>query len=120
VVSKQVTVPGNQAWTDAGVACEPGRTIELNASGVIAHDVGKEAGPDGDPNPDLRRFNLPGLRDANHGSLIASLDSKAPLTVVGSAATYQCQAAGQLFLGPNDGGLDNNSGQWTVTVTAPG
>ena len=25
--------------------------------------------------------------------------------------------AGKLYLGVNDVGLDNNSGQWTVTVT---
>jgi hypothetical protein len=42
------------------------------------------------------------------------------LTVVGSSATYDCAAVGELFLGPNDGGLDNNHGEWTVTVTPSG
>ncbi|MEP6650707.1 MAG: CHAT domain-containing protein [Lapillicoccus sp.] len=120
VVSKQVTVSGTQAWTDAGVACQPGKRIELNATGTVFHIAGKPAGPDGDPNPDLRKFNLPGLPDANHSALVASLDAKAPFTVIGSSATYQCQAAGELLFGPNDGGLDNNSGEWTVTVTPSG
>ena len=120
VASHQVTVPGTQAWTDAGVACEPGKSVTLAATGTVYHvgDVG--VGPDGDPNPDLRRFNLPGLPDANHSGLIARLDKKAHLTVVGSSATYDCAAAGELFLGPNDGGLDNNHGEWTVTVTPSG
>ena len=117
VVSKEVTVPGNTAWTDAGVACQPGKSIELNASGTVSHAPGAGVGPDGDTNTSVRQFNLSGLPDANHGALVASLDAKAPPTVVGASATYQCRAAGELFLGPNDAGVDNNSGQWTVTVT---
>jgi hypothetical protein len=49
--------------------------------------------------------------------LVASLDTQPPYTVIGSSATYTCAAAGELFLGPNDGGLDNNHGQWTVALT---
>jgi hypothetical protein len=120
VASHQVTVPGTQAWTDAGVACEPGKSVQLVATGTVYHDATHGVGADGDPNPDLRRFNLPGLPEANHSGLIASLDKKAPLTVVGSSATYNCAAAGELYLGPNDGGLDNNHGEWTVTVTPSG
>jgi CHAT domain len=120
VVSHRVTVPGNQSWTDAGVACEPGKSIQLVATGTVYHDPTNGVGPDGATNPDLRQFNLPGLADANHSALVASLDKKAPLTVVGSSATYDCAAAGELYLGPNDGGVDNNHGEWTVTVTLSG
>jgi hypothetical protein len=120
VVSKQVTVPGNTAWTDAGVACQPGKSIELNAHGTVFHAPGDGVGPDGDTRASVRQFNLSGLPDANHGALVASLDAKAPFTVIGGSATYQCQAAGELFLGPNDAGVDNNSGEWSVTVTPSG
>jgi hypothetical protein len=120
VVSRQVTVAGNQAWTDAGVACEPGKSIQLVATGTVYHDPASGVGPDGSTNPDPRQFNLPGLSDANHSALVASLDKKAPLTVVGSSATYDCSAAGELYLGPNDRGVDNNHGEWTVTVTTSG
>jgi len=120
VVSRQVTVAGYQAWTDAGVACEPGKSIQLVATGTVYHDPASGVGPDGSTNPDPRQFNLPGLSDANHSALVASLDKKAPLTVVGSSATYDCSAAGELYLGPNDRGVDNNHGEWTVTVTTSG
>ncbi|HEY6741631.1 MAG TPA: CHAT domain-containing protein, partial [Lapillicoccus sp.] len=120
VVSRQVTVAGNQAWTDAGVACEPGKSIQLVATGTVYHDPASGVGPDGSTNPDPRQFNLPGLSDANHSALVASLDKKAHLTVVGSSATYDCSAAGELYLGPNDSGVDNNHGEWTVTVTTSG
>jgi CHAT domain len=120
VVSHQVTVPGNQSWTDAGVACEPGKSVQLVATGTVYHNPTNGVGPDGATDPGLRKFNLPGLADANHSALVASLDKKVALTVVGSSATYDCTAAGELYLGPNDGGVDNNHGEWTVTVTSSG
>ncbi len=120
VVSQQVTVAGATAWTDARVACEPGKSVQLVASGTVFHDPTNGVGPGGSTNASLRQFNLPGLSDANHGALVASLDAKAPFTVVGDSATYTCGAAGELFLGPNDSGVDNNHGEWTVTVTPSG
>jgi hypothetical protein len=120
VVSKQVTVAGNTSWTETGVACQPGKSIETNATGTVFHNPENGVGPDGDTDTEPRQFNLPGLRDANHGALVASLDAKPPFTVVGASATYQCQGTGELFLGPNDAGVDNNSGQWIVTVTPSG
>ena len=117
VVSQQVTVAGDKAWTDTGVTCQPGKTLQAVASGTVFHAPTEGVGPDGSTNAALRQFNLPGLRDANHSALVASLDTKPPYTVIGSSATYTCAAAGELFLGPNDGGLDNNHGQWTVTLT---
>jgi hypothetical protein len=120
VVSQQVTVAGDKAWTDTGVACAPGRSVQLVASGTVFHDPTNGVGPDGSTNATLRQFNLPGLSGANHGALVASLDAKSPFTVVGDSGTYTCAAAGELFLGPNDSGVDNNHGQWTVTVTPSG
>ena len=118
VVTTHVTVQGDLAWTDTGLQCEPGKRYQIVATGSVAH-AGKNAGvgPDGDPNPSLRQFNAPGLPKANHSALIASVDKKAPPTVVGSSTTYQCQTTGGLYLGPNDSGLDNNSGEWDVTLT---
>ena len=67
-----------------------------------------------------RQLNVPGLPKANPSALTASVDKKAPPTVVGSSTTYQCQTTGGLYLGPNDSGLDNNSGTWDVTLTPSG
>jgi hypothetical protein len=117
VVSGQVAVTGNQAWTDSAVACRPGLSLELIATGTVFHDPTHAVGPDGASDPALHQFNLPGLATANHGTLVLSLDRKQPFTVVGSVATYACLAQGELFLGPNDAGVDNNHGEWTVTVT---
>ena len=120
VVSEQVTVPSTAAWTDARVACHPGTSFELVATGIVFHDPSHSVDADGSSDPDLRRYNLPGLPDANHSALLASLDGKPPFTVVGGSATYTCAGTGELVLGPNDGGVDNNHGEWTVTVTPAG
>lgn len=117
VASKGVDVAGNTAWTDTGVACRSGDSVQLVASGTVFHDPTSGVSPDGDPNPDLRRFNLPGLTDANHSALVARVGSTSAPTVVGSEVTYDCETSGELYLGPNDVGVDNNHGAWTVTVT---
>ena len=117
VVSIQVSVLGAKDWTDSGVSCAPGHTVELNASGIVLAAPTVPVGPDGTPNPAYRPSNLQGLEADNHAALVASVDRTAPFAVVGSSATYECPAAGKLYLGVNDVGLENNSGQWTVTVT---
>ena len=117
VVSVQVSVLGAKDWTDSGVSCAPGHTVDLNASGIVLAAPTVPVGPDGTPNPAYRPSNLQGLEAANHAALVASVDRTAPFAVVGSSATYACPAAGKLYLGVNDVGLENNSGQWTVTVT---
>ncbi len=117
VASKGVDVAGNTAWTDTGVACRSGGSVQLVASGTVFHDPTSGVGPEGDPNPDLRRFNLPGLADVNHSALVARVGSTSAPTVVGSEVTYDCETSGELYLGPNDVGVDNNHGAWTVTVT---
>ena len=52
------------------------------------------SGPTATRTPTVRKFNVPGLPDANHGALVAGLDAKAPFTVVGASATYHCQGTG--------------------------
>ena len=120
VVSKQVTVPGNTSWTDAGVSCQPGRTIELNATGTAFHNPATGVGPDGTPTRSYDSSTCPDCPTRTTAPSSPASTPRPPFTVVGASATYQCQGTGELFLGPNDAGVDNNSGQWTVTVTPSG
>ncbi|MGV1028496.1 MAG: CHAT domain-containing protein [Dermatophilaceae bacterium] len=113
-----VNVPGNQALVDAGVACSPGRALAITATGTVRHNTAtaSDVGPDGAPDPTLRQFNVPGLSTANHAALIGSLDRTTPF-VVGSALNLTCRKAGELFLGVNDVGVDNNAGAFVATIT---
>jgi hypothetical protein len=49
VVSIQVSVLGAKDWTDSGVSCAPGHTVELNASGIVLAALTVPVGPDGTP-----------------------------------------------------------------------
>jgi hypothetical protein len=115
---RTVEIPATQAWTDTHVACRAGAVFEITASGTILHNKTTSqsaVGPDGDPNPDLRQFNVPGLPNVNHAALIGSIDQKQP-SFVGKQATFRCTTTGGLFLGINDAGLNNNSGHFTAVI----
>jgi tetratricopeptide (TPR) repeat protein len=116
---RTVEIPATQAWTDTHVDCQSGKLLEIAATGTVLHNKSTSlsaVGPDGDSNPDLRQFNVPGLSTANHAALIGSIDRQQPFFVVGKTATLQCLRTGSLFLGINDIGVTNNSGEFTVTI----
>ena len=73
-------------------------------------------GPDGDTAGRYHEYNVPGLPDANHASLIGSVGGTGDPFFVGSHLNYPCQRAGTLFLGINDVGVANNSGAFVATV----
>ncbi len=113
-----VNVPGTQALVDTGVVCRNGEVLDITATGAVRHDgsSASEVGPDGNPNPALRAFNVAELPHANHAALVGRLDGKSPLFVVGRALRFTCPNAGVLFLGVNDAGVDNNAGKFVVTI----
>lgn len=116
IVAVSSTVP----WTDTGVDCEQGQDLVISATGTVLHDSPRQesaVGPDGLADPAFHQYNVPGLPNANTVGLIGSLDQSQPFFVVGSNRTYECQRAGRLFLGVNDAGLANNSGEFEASIT---
>ena len=112
-------MPAAQAWTDTHVDCQTGKLLEVSATGTALANKSRSSsavGPDGDSNPDLLQFNVPGLPNVNHAALIGSVDRKQPFFVVGKRATLHCLSAGRLFLGINDIDVTNNSGKFTATI----
>jgi hypothetical protein len=89
--------------------------MEITATGSVFHGITASTGPDGDPNPRIQQYNVVPTPEANHGSLIGRIDKDQPF-FVGSSTTFSCEAAGRLFLGPNDIDLSNNAGEFTVTI----
>jgi hypothetical protein len=114
-----VEVPATQPWTDTDIECTAGGVLDITATGTILHnkETSESAvGPDGLENPWFHQFNVPGLPDANTAALIGSINREQPYFVVGTGTSYECPGAGGLFLGINDTGLENNSGQFTATI----
>ena len=108
-----VVVDGVQPWTDAGVDVRAGDRVAVTASGEVWHNEGNSIGPEGFPNrPEL----LTPFPQFNHAALIGRIGEGGSAFFLGERATITAEADGRLFLGVNDGGLENNRGYWDATV----
>jgi CHAT domain len=116
---KSVEVPATRAWTDTSVDCKAGDVLEIAATGGIAHKPGGDlVGPDGNPDPKVRDTHPEApMPNVNHAALIGSIDGEPPYFPVNKKTNHTCDAAGRLFLGINDEGVDNNSGRFRATIT---
>jgi hypothetical protein len=107
-----VTVPGDQIWTETDLDCDAGAALAITAEGTVFHNDEVSTGPDGDPTVSSE-FNV--VPEVAHAALIGRIGEGDPF-FVGSAISGTCQAAGPLFLGVNDRGPENNSGEFNATV----
>ena len=114
-----VTVDAKQQWTPTGITVQRGDWVTFSTSGEVR--VGGEgnptAGPDG-VNASARAPGAP-LANAPTGALIGRVGSGTPF-LIGSNGRVQMPAAGQLFLGVNDGHLQDNDGAFQVQVAREG
>ncbi|MBO9556482.1 hypothetical protein [Cellulomonas sp.] len=113
-------LPATQVWTPMGVSCVTGDTLSIAMSGSASHDQTLKGtlGPTGLLDPAYHQFNVDGFPDANTFTVIGSLDQDpGTFFVVGTGATYVCPHDGQLNLGVNDRGVQNNSGAFLATIS---
>ena len=111
-----VRVEGTQEWTDTGITIRAGDTINFDAQGTVRLSNGRNdiAGAGG---------TLSGRREANAplpnqvaGALIARIGNSPPL-FIGNRRSVRAPFGGRLYLGVNDDYLNDNSGDFQVTVT---
>ncbi|GCE78465.1 hypothetical protein [Cellulomonas biazotea] len=113
-------VPATQVWTAMDVTCEQGDTLRIDMYGSASHDQspGGTVGPTGLLDPWFHQFNVEGFPDANTMAVIGSLgEDPSTYFVVGAGTTYVCPVTGELRLGVNDEGVENNSGAFGATIT---
>jgi hypothetical protein len=116
---KTINVAGIKAWTATRVTLKEADDVDITATGTVFPAApGRQvaASPDGVPNrPGLRQFNV--VAGADHSGLIGRVgDSGAPF-IVGHAEHFKADAAGPLFLGINDTGVQDNDGAFVAKVT---
>jgi len=113
-----VTVSSQQQWTPTGITVRRGDGVTFNASGEI--HIGSEGNPAIGVNG-LSGVLAPGAPIANgaSGALIGRVGNSAPF-LIGNQTRVQMPASGQLFLGVNDGNLQDNSGSFQVQVAREG
>jgi len=110
-----VTVASQQQWTSTGLSVLRGQWVTFSSSGSVhvGGDGNPTAGPEGVSggarSPDAPVANAPA------GALVGRINS-GPAFLIGSNNRVQMTAAGQLFLGVNDGHLQDNDGTFQVQV----
>ena len=115
-----VVVPGTEQWTDTDIDLSIDDTVLIEADGAATSTRNPAIplhGPDGHPDPVARQYNVEGLEEANHDSLIGRIGEAGAPFLVGSQLLSKADTEGRLFLGINDIDVSNNSGEFTATIT---
>jgi hypothetical protein len=108
-------VPATQRWTDTGIDIRAGDTITIDAYGRVrlSADPNDVADPLGS-HLGRRAAEAP-LRDSPAGALVARIGNAT--MIIGDHRTLtRYPFSGRLYLGVNDDYLNDNSGQYTVSV----
>jgi serine/threonine protein kinase len=112
---RPVEVPGTASWTATGVSLTARQQFVVHASGGVSFiQRAAPVGPDGDSKPHPGVCVLPGPN--NHAGLIGRISVSGTPFLVGSNFAGPANQSGELFLGINDVGVDNNSGAFAATV----
>ncbi len=111
-----ISVSPRQQWTSTGLTVRRGETLSFNTSGEVqlsgdANDVSTSAG-----SKSGRKATGAPLPTELAGALIARIGTGQPFAI-GNLPTVTMPAAGQLFLGVNDDGFDDNQGEFRVEIT---
>jgi hypothetical protein len=101
-------------WTNTGVVVKPGQRVSIKAGGVISLGRGRSTIPDG-----ARGIDDPSklMRDEPTGGLIAVIgDDNDNFIFIGNKREFVTTRSGILFLGVNEGYLDDNTGSYTAMI----
>lgn len=115
-----VEVPGTVSWTTTGVFLAKGERFVVRATGQVGYIQGAPpVGPDGDTQPHPNVCVLPG--PDHHAGLIGRIAGAAtgPPFLIGSSFDGSADQSGQLVLGINDVGVENNRGAFQAAVQVP-
>ncbi|MFN0139973.1 MAG: LecA/PA-IL family lectin [Pyrinomonadaceae bacterium] len=101
-------------WTNTGWVLKKGQRIRISGDGKVSLGKNKSSSPAGEP--DIEDPNKL-LRNVATGALIAVIgDDNNDFIYIGSEREFTATRDGALFLGINEGFLDDNTGSYTVKV----
>ncbi len=101
-------------WTNSGWVVKKGQRIRITGDGRVSLGNGKFATPSGDPDiADEGKL----LKSVATGALIAVIgDDNNDFIYVGAEREFTAARDGALFLGVNEGNLNDNSGSFNVKI----
>lgn len=111
-----ITVNPAQRWTDTGMWIEAGDMLTIDAEGSIqmSGNAGDTATPAGSRSG--RRAADAPMRNRSAGLLVARIGNSG-VFAAGDRRTVRAPVSGQLFFGVNDDILEDNRGEYRVSVT---
>jgi len=112
-----VAVGGTTRWVDSGLHVFAGDTVRFQTTGSIqmSGDASDVADPGGSRT--RRLANDSPLPNQLAGALIGRIDHGAPFFIGARTMPIPMRQTGQLFLSMNDDYLDDNRGEFRVSVT---
>ena len=101
-------------WTNSGFVVKKGQRIRITATGTVSLGKGQTATPSGLPDlEDPERL----LKGVPTGALLAVIgDDNNDFIYIGSSREFTAGRDGALYLGVNEGNLNDNSGAYNVKV----
>lgn len=113
----EVTVPSTERWFDTGIDVRAGDVVTFEATGTIRMSTGNDsdtASPAGSFSG--RHADNAPFRNRPAGALIGRIGSGAPV-YLGERGQLSVPRSGRLYLSVNDDYLQDNSGDYRVTLS---
>lgn len=106
----------NNGWTNTGLVVRKGQRLRITATGRVSLGSGRFSTPSGIPgSPDNDKL----MRTEPTGALIAVIgDDNDDFLLIGTKRDFVAQRDGVLFLGVNEGNLNDNTGTYDVVIEA--
>ncbi len=106
----------NNGWTNTGLVVRQGQRLRINATGRVSLGGGRFSTPSGlQGSTDGEKL----MRTEATGALIAVIgDDNDEFLMIGTRRDFVAQRDGVLFLGVNEGNLNDNTGTYDVVIEA--
>lgn len=106
----------NNGWTNTGLVVRKGQRLRISATGRVSLGGGRFSTPSGMAgSPDNEKL----MRTEATGALIAVIgDDNDDFLLIGTRRDFVAQRDGVLFLGVNEGNLNDNTGTYDVVIEA--
>jgi hypothetical protein len=106
----------NNGWTNSGLVVRKGQRLRISSTGRVSLGGGRFSTPSGMPgSPDNDKL----MRGEATGALIAVIgDDNDDFLLIGTRRDFVAQRDGVLFLGVNEGNLNDNTGTYDVVIEA--
>jgi hypothetical protein len=106
----------SNGWTNSGLVVRRGQRIRVSASGRVTLGAGRVSTPAGVP---AIQDNEKLMRSYPTGALIAVIgDDNDDFIFIGGRREFIAQRDGVLFLGVNEGNLNDNTGSYDIVIEA--